>query len=150
MRELLPLLAVTVNDPSKRLAAPTEVSVFDHQSGVSEDWARRTIGTSTPGAPYAGETSATDVKMVYDMSPPADVKAGVYVPALEKDGYFILDIKPAEGPEQATTLGYYSFYVPTAADEKILPLAARFTSKSARKGWTIHLTVDVPPGDNKP
>jgi hypothetical protein len=145
-------IEVAVNDPSKRLgAAPAEVAVFEHhQSGITEDWARRTIGKATPGAPYTGESSATDVKMVYDMSPPASVRAGVFVPGVEPDGYFILNINPVEGLEQATTLPYYSFYAPRASDDKILPLAARFTGRSARKGWTIKLTVDVPPAAAKP
>ena len=139
-------IEVTINDPSNRLGGkPAEVSVFDHQNGMSEEWARKTIGTTAPGALYTGEAFATATRMIYDTSPPPPITAGVYLPALQKDGYFRLDITPVEGPEQATTLTYYAFQAPAPEAGKIPPVPARFTSKAGEKGWTIHLALDVPP-----
>ena len=137
---------VTINDPSNRLglgpAPAVEVSVFDHTMGYSEEWARRTMGVAAPGAPYPGKLSDTATKMFYDSSLPADMSAGLFLPALTKDGAFILEIHPVEGPEQALTLPYRSF-VGAAAEVQLLP--ARVTSKAADKGWTITLAIDVPP-----
>jgi hypothetical protein len=145
-------VAVTINDPSNRLglgaAAAFEVSLFDHTMGYSEEWARRTMGVAAPFAPYPGEVSDTATKMAFDSSLPEDMSAGLFLPALTRDGAFILEIRPVEGPEQVTTLPYRSFSG-AAAEVQLLP--ARFTSKAADKGWTIQLTVDVPPaGDPKP
>lgn len=136
-------IEITINDPSNRLgAAPVEVSVFDHTMGYSEEWARKTMGKAAPGAPYAGEVSDTATKTAFDTSLPADMSAGLFLPALTKDGAFILEIRPVEGPEQAATLPYRSFFGEKA---DVLPLSARFTSQGADKGWTIKLTIDVPP-----
>ena len=138
-------IEVTINDPSNRLglgpAPAVEVSVFDHTMGYSEEWARKTIGRAAPGAPYAGEVSDTATKTAFDSSLPADMSAGLFLPALTKDGAFILEIRPVEGPEQTATLPYRSFF---GGKAEVLPLPARFTSKGADKGWTIKLTVDVP------
>lgn len=169
MRHLLPFLAlavctacgtgvynhqieVTINDPSRRLGpAPVEVSIFNKTSGSSEEWARKTMGTAGPGAPYTGTVGATDTKMIFDRTPPAMLDAGLALPALERDGFFVLDIKPVEGVEQTTAMNYRSYGVPTRDEDTILPLPAHFRSQGSSKGWTIHLTVDVPPaGDKKP
>jgi hypothetical protein len=142
-------IELTFDDPSKRLPDPTEVSIFNHQSGTSEEWVRRWIGTTQPGKPYTGETSNTDVKMIYDRTPSAEVSAGIYLPALQKDGYFIFEVRPAGRTDEQTTMKYESFYVPTKEDDKILPLAAHFRGEPSSKGWTIRLKVDVPPADTK-
>lgn len=166
MRHMLPLLLfvaltgcgtgvynhkidVTINDPAKRLGpAPIEMSVFD-KNGYSEDWARRTIGTTEPGKPYNGKAWGTDTKMFYDRTPSATVDAGVFVPSLESNGYFVLQIRPVSGTEQTTLLNYASFGVMTAEEDTIAPLPARFSSEAASKGWTIHLIVDVPASSAK-
>lgn len=155
MRHLLPLLVfsiaaaagcgtgvynhrieVTLNDPSNRLGpAPVEVSVFNKTQGSSEDWARRTMGTTAPGAPYVGEVGATDTKMVYDRTPPTDVAAGLALPSLETGGYFVFNVRPAEGIEQTTMLTYASYGVPTREEDQIRPLPRASVAKvRARAG----------------
>lgn len=142
-------IEVTINDPSKRLGPPPiEVSIFD-KNGNSADWARKTIGTTEPGKPYSGKTWGTDTKMFYDRTPSMFVDAGFFLPALEKNGYFVLQIRPVSGTEQTTAMNYASYGVPTKEEDRIAPLPAHFRSEAARKGWTIHLIVDVPPGDPK-
>lgn len=144
-------IEITVNDPSNRLGpGPLEVSVFDDAMGYSEEWARRTIGKAAPGAPHAGEVSDTATKMIYDSSLPANMSAGLFLPAFEKRGAFIMELRPVEGPEQTVYLPYRSFTAATLEEDKILPLPARFTSKSADKGWVITMTIDVPPAGSKP
>ena len=141
---------VAVNDPQNRLGPPpVDVSIFDSSMGRSEEWARKTIGRSSPGQPYIGQTSSTAAKMVYDSSLPASVTAGLFLPGLEKAGFFMLSVATADGPERATTLKYASFNVPTAEEDKIQPLTARFSSVPAKKGWTIRLTVDVPAAEKR-
>jgi hypothetical protein len=143
-------IEVTINDPSKRLGAePIEVSVFHKNSGSSEEWARKTIGSTGAGKAYSAEVSETDMKMFYDRTPPSSIGVGVFLPAFEKDGYFVLEVRPVAGAEQTTLMNYRSFYVPTAEEDKIQPLAARLTSKGNSKGWTIRMIVDVPPGESK-
>jgi hypothetical protein len=144
-------IEVSINDPSRRLgSAPIEVSIFDIHRGYSEEWARRTLGTTAPGAPYAGEVGGTATKMIYDRTPPTDLAAGLALPAFENRGYFVLRIGPVDGTEQSTMLDYTSYGVATADERAIPPLPARVRSTTARKGWTIRLTVDVPPAEPKP
>jgi hypothetical protein len=141
---------VTLNDPTERLGPEPEVSIFDNVMGYSDEWARRTMGTAAAGRPYAGRVSATDMKTVFDRTPPAMVQAGLALPALEQEGHFVLQIKPVAGPEQTTEMPYKSYTVPTAAEDQIKPLTARFTGTPSSKGWTIRLTVDVPPAPTDP
>ena len=142
-------IEVTINDPSKRLGPPPiEISFFD-KNGYSEDWARRTIGTTEPGKPYSGKTWGTDTKMFYDRTPSMFVDGGLFLPAFETRGYYELMIRPVSGTEQTTTLKYASFGVKTREEDAIPPLAAHYRSKGSSKGWTIHLTVDVPPLEPK-
>jgi hypothetical protein len=138
-------IEVTINDPSKRLGPePIEVSVFHKNYGDSEEWARKTIGTTGAGTTYSAEVSETDVKMIYDRTPPTSIGAGVFLPAFEKNGYFVLEVRPVAGAEQSTLMNYRSFLVPTAEEYKIQPLPARLTSTGSSKGWTIKMIVDVP------
>ena len=83
-------IEVTINDPSKRLGPePIEVSVFHKNEGDSEEWARKTMGSTGAGKTYSAEVSATDVKSVcYDRTPPTSIGAGLFLPAFEKNGYF--------------------------------------------------------------
>jgi len=168
MRPLLPLLVftiaaaagcgtgtydhkieLTIKDPSRRLGPePIEVSIFN-TTGSSEEWARRTIGTTGTGKPYNGVTWSTDTKMAYDRTPPANLDAGLFLPGLRQEGYYLLKIRPIAGTDQTTALTWASFHVRTNEDDTVPPLPAHFRSEAARKGWTIHLTVDVPPGEAK-
>jgi hypothetical protein len=167
MRQLLPVLLfsitagcgtgvynhqieVSLNDPTKRLGdGPVEVSIFDNVMGYSDEWARRTMGTASAGSPYSGTWSDTATKMVYDRTPPEMIQAGLAVPALQKDGFFVLQMKPVAGSEQTTSLPYKSYRVATAEEDKIQPLVARLTGTPSSKGWTLRLVVDVPPAEPK-
>ena len=46
-------------------------------------------------------------------------------------------------------MSYASFHVKTREEDSIPPLPAHYRSEASSKGWTIHLTVDVPPVDPK-
>ena len=141
---------VAIQDPSGRLGpSPIPVSVFDRTMGSSDEWAQRWIGSTAPGAVYAGKVSATATKMFYDSAPPARVETGIALPSYTKEGYFALDVNPVEGSEQTTLLPFVPYGVPSESARSIVPLPARFRSEFSDKGWLIHLSVDVPP-DTKP
>src|SRR5262245_58760690 len=90
---------VTVNDPCGRLGpGPVDVSIFDKVMGYSEEWARKTMGTATSARPYSGTVSATATRWITDCcSLPPTVVAGLALPAIQKDGYFVVDIQPEKG-----------------------------------------------------
>jgi hypothetical protein len=137
-------VTVAIVDPAGRLGdGPIEVSLFDHRMGSSEEWARRTIGVSTSSAPYAGRVSATATKMVLDTSLPADVAAGLAIPAYETRGYFLLDLRPQAGTDDVSLAFVpYGAYVPEG--DAVAPLRARITSEPGDRGWRISLTVHIP------
>jgi hypothetical protein len=142
-------IEVSLNDPTKRLGdGPIEVSIFDSLMGYSDEWARRTIGTTSAGSPYVGTWSDTDTKMVYDRTPPQSIQAGLALPALQKDGFFVLLLKP--GSEQEKAMPYKSYGVSTREEDQIQPLTAKFTSTPSSKGWTIRMVVDIPPAPADP
>ncbi len=71
---------VAIQDPSGRLGpSPIPVSVFDRTMGSSEEWAQRWIGSTAPGAVYAGKVSATATKMFVPYGVPSE-SARSFVP----------------------------------------------------------------------
>jgi hypothetical protein len=140
------VVEVQVSDPSGRLGAgPIEVSVFDKQMGQSAEWARRTMGVARPGAPYVGRVSSTAAKMIYDHSPPAQLEVGLALPAYESRGYFLLSLPPSTDQEHkasAPFIPYGAYFADPGSPAPPLPLRVRTTA--ARKGWRLHVTVDVP------
>jgi hypothetical protein len=163
MRQLIPVLALatlsacghaifshsielTLEDPSGRLKGePLELSLFDTY-GYTEEFARQTAGSTAPGRlPYAAVVAGSDQKMFYDTTPGRDVQANLALFLLEPRGYFNLHLVPVAGTEQTTKLPYQSYLVKTRDEDKIQPLIGRYRSEPSRKGWKIHLTVEVPP-----
>lgn len=135
---------VVLNDPSSRLGAGPEVSIFDYKMGRSEEWARRTIGVATASKPYSGAVGDQAVQWGWDWHLPPDVEAGLAIPALEKNGYFVVNLA-APGAAQATTLAFVPYSSDYPEGLQVKPLAARYQADPADKGWRITLTVDIPP-----
>lgn len=132
-----------MHDPSGRLGAgPWEVSVFDGRMGRSEEWARRTMGTVPPGAPWTTAFSTVDTVTV-GMARPAKVDLWLYLPALERRGFFQLRLEPQARPSALVEGAFGSFgeAVPAAEAPK---LAVRYTVRAAEKGWRLELTLEVP------
>lgn len=137
---------VTVSDPTGRLGAgPVEVSVFDKIMGYSEGWARQTMGVATASRPYSGTVGAQGAGFIWGTPLPANVVAGLAIPAVETSGYFVLDIKPVRGAAQAASLPFarYDAFFPEEGS-RVPPLAVRYEAEPADKGWRIRLTVEVP------
>jgi hypothetical protein len=121
------------------------VSIFDKVMGYSEEWARRTMGVATAAAPYSGEVTTMPTKWIWDSTLPPRVVAGLAVPGIERNGYFVMDIEAARGPARKATLPFapYGEYFPEG--NQVTPLPVRIESEPAGKGWRIRLTVEVPP-----
>jgi hypothetical protein len=137
---------VVINDPTGRLGSgPVDISIFDKVMGYSEEWARRTMGVATATKPYVGTVGDTATKWAWDSSLPPSVVAGLAVPAVEKNGYFVVDISPVRGTAKTAALAFapYGSYFPEG--NTVAPLAVRYEGEPAGKGWRIRLTVDIPP-----
>jgi hypothetical protein len=144
---------VTVNDPSGRLGAgPVDVSIFDKYAGYSETWAQQTMGVATASKPYAGTVNDQSTRWAWDSSLPPRVDVGLAVPAVEKNGYFVVDMTLASGQPGAGTARFarWDAFSPET-DSSVPPLPVRYEGEPARtrsngnRGWLIRLTVDVPP-----
>ncbi len=135
---------VRVDDPTKKMGnEPIEMAIFNQSWTVDEAWVRQFAGKMAAGKPYIGETSATEMKF-FDFSPPKDLDAGLFLPSLRADGYYILKVKPVSGTDQQTELKWESFFVRTKEDDAVPPLPAHYRSEASRKGWIVQLTLDVP------
>lgn len=137
-------LEVAVSDPSGRLGPPPhEVSVFDGRMGHSAEWAERTMGTAAPGAPFRTTFSTVDTVTV-GVARPAKVDLWLYLPGLDRRGFFFLHLEPAARPEGEAALAFSPFGDSRPAGE--LPgLTARWSTAPAPKGWRIGLRIEVPP-----
>jgi hypothetical protein len=136
---------VVIDDPSDRLESEVAVSVFDNVMGFSRDWAQRTMGTTSPDAPYIGTVPATDTKMIFDSSPPARVAAGLAIPAYTDDGSFQIVCDPGGAEQQEITAGFAPYDERDPKAETVAPLALSVASTPGDRGWIMHVTVHIPP-----
>lgn len=133
-----------MSDPSGRLGPPPhEVSVFDGRMGHSAEWAERTMGTSAPGAPFRTTFSTVDTVTV-GVSRPAKVDLWLYLPGLDRRGFFFLHLEPAARPEGEAVLAFSAFGDSGPAED-VSSLTVRWSAAPAPKGWRIGLRIDVPP-----
>jgi hypothetical protein len=140
------VIEVQVSDPSGRLgSARVEVSVFDNQMGQSAEWARRTMGTATPGGPYIGQVSSTAAKMIFDDSLPERLTVALAVPAYEPNGYFLLQLAPPSAEETTVAAPFvpYGAYF-SEGGTTTAPLPMRVRGETEAKGWKVRVTIDVP------
>jgi len=137
---------IAVSDPSGRLgAAPFEISLFDRTMGASEEWARKTMGTVAPAAPFMGEYQSVETKLMLDSSPAQRVVVSLWLPAYEKAGYFIFSLEPADGAEQQMTLPFAPWADSYPEGGKVAPIPARVRSEARDSAWVFHVTLDIPP-----
>jgi hypothetical protein len=139
-------ISVLINDPSGRLGpGSVEVSIFDRQMGSSPDWARRSMGTASEGAPYKAELFTTRVKTFLSEDLPGQVVAALAIPAYEKNGYFVVSIAPDPAAEKTIVAPFAPYGDDFRDGDQVKPLPVRYTSQPGEHGWTITITVDVPP-----
>ncbi len=134
---------IALADPSGRLGvAPHEVSVFDWRMGQSAEWARRTIGPTSPTAPYRCEYGTVDT-VVAGARRPERVELALFVPALEARGFFVVKLEPKRRPEGEVSASFapWGEYFPAAQAPR---LAIRYAALPGPKGWRLALVVSVP------
>lgn len=137
-------LGIAVVDPSGRLGPPPHgVSVFDGRMGRSAEWAERTLGTASPGAPWRTTFSTVDTVTV-GVARPAKVDLWLYLPALDRRGFFFLHVEPAARPDGEAAIAFAPFGDSFPAGE-VPQLTVRWDAAPKEKGWRIGLTLDVPP-----
>ena len=137
---------IALSDPGGRLGAPpVEISLFDRTMGASEEWARKTMGTIAPGAPFVGTYESVETRMIFDSSPAKRVAVALWLPAYEKAGYFSLVVEPAAGGEQHVTLPFAPWADFYPEGSKVVPIPARVRSEGRDGAWLIRVTLDIPP-----
>lgn len=119
---------------------PAQVSVFDQQMGDSSDWAAQWLGNSEPGAPYTREVPATDTKFVGDDSPPASLRAGIYLPDRTDTGYYSLIINDAVAGVSEVEVPFVAWYSPDPVPAQP-PLPVRLELAAGPNGWLVNITV---------
>ena len=136
---------ITIADPGGRLGAPPhELSIFDPQMGRSEEWARKTAGTTAPAAPFITTYNTVESRMLFDSGPSPRVAAALWLPAYEKAGFFQLVVEPKAGAETTVTLPFapWADFYPDGA--KVVPLTARVRSEPGDRAWILRVTLEVP------
>lgn len=136
-------VAITIDDPARRLAEPATVSVFRKSMGYSRDWAMRDLGVATAARPYVGYWSTEDAVAVGDSGPRPRLDLSFALPQLTSDGYFFVQLEPADGVEKVATAEFtsYGVYFP---DGRGPSLPVRYVARRAKNGWRVELTVEVP------
>lgn len=133
-----------MNDASGRIGPPPhEVSVFDGRMGHSAEWAERTMGTAAPGAPFRTTFSTVDTVTV-GVSRPAKVDLWLYLPGLDRRGFYYLHLEPAARPAGEAALAFSPFG-DSGPGEEVPGLTVRWSAAPAPKGWRIGLRIEVPP-----
>ena len=138
-------LQIAIADPNGRLGPPPHgVAIFDSLMGRSEEWARRTAGTTSPGKPFETSYDTVESRMMFDSSPSPRVAAALWLPAYEKAGYFQLMIEPKAGAETTITLPFAPWADFYSDGAKVVPLTARVRSEAGDRAWTLRVTIDIP------
>ena len=138
-------ISVSIDDPTRRLGTgPFEVSVFDHQMGYSESWAKKTMGTASTESPYKTTLAGSGAQMFFDPPRPKQVVLSIAVPKLEPTGYLMVTVAPGEkttGDVPANLTPYGEYFPPPK-----LPIATvHYDATAAPKGWTLNIRVKIPP-----
>lgn len=119
---------------------PAQVSVFDQQMGESAEWAGQWLGPSAPGQPYTREIPVTDTKLIGDGSPPASLRAGIYLPDRTDTGYYSLIVNDAVAGVSDVEVPFVAWFsqAPVPA-QPALPV--RLELAPGPNGWLVNITV---------
>ncbi len=131
------------NSVAVLVPAPQQVSVFDQQMGESAEWASQWLGPAAPGAPYTRDVPALDTKLIGDDSPPASIRAGVYLPDLTDDGYFSFVDNAAVAGTTEQDLPFVPWYSETPVPARD-PLPVTVEVVPGPNGWLVNITVANP------
>lgn len=127
--------AVAVITPTRQ-----QVSVFDQQMGESAEWAGQWLGEAAPGSPYTREVPTTDTKLIGDSSPPASVRAGIYLPDRTDTGYYSLIVNDAVAGSREVEVPFVAWYSETPVPaQPALPVTLELAP--GPNGWLVNITV---------
>jgi len=137
------VVEITVDDPSRRLGPVVQVSVFDHSMGYSREWALRETRAATSTQPYVGRWSTADVVAIGNSGPRPTLDLAFSLPQLSGEGYFLIQLEPADGETRSGTAAFtsYGVYFP---DGRGPSLPVRYVARRAKNGWHVRLTAEVP------
>jgi hypothetical protein len=136
-------IQVAVDDPAKKLGPPpVEVSIFDHQMGYSEDWAKKSMRPTSASAPYVQSLTTTGTVSVGSSPRPKDVTIAVALPRLSTEGYYLFTAElPAEQDRDAkASFVRYGEYFP---DPGAPTVGVRYRAEPDKKGWRVFIVVAV-------
>ena len=136
-------IQVAVDDPAKKLgAAAVEVSVFDHQMGYSQDWAKKALRPTSTSAPYVEPLTTTGTATIGSSPRPKEVTIAVALPSLSAEGYYLFTAElPAEKDREAkASFVRYGEYFPDPGGPTIV---VRYRSEPDKKGWRIFVVIAV-------
>jgi len=137
---------IAIEDPSGRLGNPPyQLSLFDPQMGRSEEWARRGMGTATPGVHFETTYGTVETKMLFDRTPPRRIAVALWLPGYEKAGFFQIVLEPTAGAETAVTLPFVPWADVYPEGARVVPLTARVRADDNRQGgWNLRMTIAIP------
>lgn len=119
-------------------AASVPVSMFDSTMGDTQDWAERTLGTASPGQPYEATITAVETRMVTDSGPSPKLSAGLYLPSLHTDGWYVVAFTPEDGVAQDVSATFVP-WDPPATPQSPLPLRVLATAQDS--AWTVEIAL---------
>lgn len=136
-------IQVAVEDPAKKLGPPPiEVSVFDHQMGYSEDWAKKSLRPTSASALYEQSLTTTGTAAIGSSPRPKEVTIAVALPSLSAEGYYLFTAElPAEQDRNAkASFVRFGEYFP---DPGAPTIAVRYHSEPDKKGWRVFIVVAI-------
>ena len=139
---------ITLRDPTGRLGPPPwTVGVHNDTSAFnnSVEWVLEASGgTATPAAPYVGHFVTEEVQVVTWTSRATELEMALVVPALAARDWWktiLLVEKDGSARGYARRSAFGSLF-PTGDSEVVM---MRGTARPRDKGWSLDLTIDIPP-----
>ena len=114
------------------------VSMFDSTMGDTQDWAERTLGIASPAQPYEATITAVETRMVTDSGPSPTLSAGLYLPTLHTEGWYVVAFTPQDGVEQDVSATFVP-WDPPGTPQPPLPLRVRATAEDS--AWTVEISL---------
>ncbi len=139
-------MSVAVIDPGGRLGpGPAAVGLFRPAAGTRAEGPPDAMGTATAEAPYRLTLRVPATRVLFDPDLPGQIVVALAIPAYEPGGYFVISIAPDPLAEKSVVapLTWYSGHAP--APSPVPPLPVSYTSTAGDDGWTIAMTVEIPP-----
>jgi hypothetical protein len=145
---------IVLSDPTGRLGAPPwKVAILDPialYDRTAESALSLSGGELRAGAPYVGRFSTEETAWIWQGKPrPRVLDAGLVVPALSSEGWWrasivILDDGTSRGYARLCPWGHLT------PDGEAEVLMMRGKAQRKEEGWSLDLTVEIPPARSGP